>query len=184
MRRFIGTFMHALSFGISALMLWLYFVSPSVFTEQPRTPQVASAVSFAASSAMPNPNEILRLVNEQRISQNLEPLHADALLAQVAEDRAVSMAAEGYYSHTSPSGKSYFDLLKAKSTAPSFACENLGLESSKSANLFVESWLTSQRGHKECLLSTRTTRAGYAVREMYRNGSEVHFVVVAIHASN
>ncbi|MDQ2973685.1 MAG: CAP domain-containing protein [bacterium] len=148
-----------------------------------KSPQVASATTFAFSSAMPNPNVLLQQVNNERQKLNLPTLLGDAELANIATVRAQEIVAERQYSHKNSSAKTYFDKLSNKS---GYSCENLALESSMDEIVYFSSWLNSTKGHKECMLNDKITKAGYAVRMFQQTqsaeGIERHFVVVAIHS--
>jgi uncharacterized protein YkwD len=93
-----------------------------------------------------------------------------------------------YYAHKNPDGKIFFDLMAEGGYATQYACENLSLEPSKQESASYDSWLTSTHGHKECMLRTEVTRAGYASRKMYdiptSKGMTAYYLVVAIHATD
>ncbi len=139
--------------------------------------------SFNISLGLPDPNQIFAEVNRERSSKNLSPLVKNAELAKVAEMRAADMSTNHYYAHLSPSGKYYYDLMIDDY---GFSCENLGLELSLAAGIFVDSWLQSSSGHRDCMLNPKITQAGYAVRELKPlNASPADtpsYIVVAIHA--
>ncbi|MDQ3093877.1 MAG: CAP domain-containing protein [bacterium] len=181
----LGNFLRLLLLVSPVVILGVYLsdYSTSESSTGSSSPQVASAVTFAAGSTMPDPNELLRLVNSERQSNKLPALYGDPELAQVASVRAQEIVAERLYSHTNSSGEKYYHKL---SSPTGYSCENLALESTMTESAFVSSWLESTNGHKECLLSNQITRAGYAVRffeTVQTNlGSEQYFVVVAIHS--
>lgn len=148
---------------------------------------VKSAITFPTSTETPDPNIIFDEVNALRNTNGLQALIADPVLLNIAGQRADDMVAQSYYAHKNPDGLIFYDIMKLQGTAPDYACENLALESSEFENVFFESWNSSDKGHKECMLSSRVTRAGYAVRKLYDvpEGGELkpYYVVVAIHAS-
>src|SRR5690606_16440063 len=70
---------------------------------------------FTVADSMPDPEaeeEMLRLVNEERTAQGLEPLPMDEQLRAVARAHARDMFERGYFSHYSPEGSSPFDRMR------------------------------------------------------------------------
>lgn len=149
---------------------------------------VQSAVTFPIHNNAPNPNDVLERVNSLRRTQGLKPVIGDARLSRLAELRAQDMVARGYYAHTDPDGDNFYDILGRQDFAPVFACENLSLESDNRSEASVHSWLTSAKGHKECMLKPEIRLAGYAAVKMYDaqvNGvSRSFYLVVAVHSTD
>lgn len=146
-----------------------------------------TAFAFPQDSNLPNPNEILSLVNQARANEGLARLHANESLTEIATGRARDMAANHYYAHLDKSGKYYYDLLRQKKIATDYSCENLDMEFSRLPLPYVTDWLASSAGHRECLLNPQVTEAGYAVttfdRVNYEGTPETAYIVVAIHAT-
>ena len=63
--------------------------------------------------------------NSERAANGLGALAADGTLTQIARQRALDMATNGYFAHTSPSGQTAFTLLGASGYAYAIAGENL-----------------------------------------------------------
>lgn len=191
MKRTVWGLFHAatLSFAIVTL---LSIVHPhhSVASTVSSTSAVPTraATTFSADGNSADPNKVLALVNNLRTENNLAPLAGDPLLTKLAEARADDMVNRQYYAHKNPDGKIFFDLMAESGYATQYACENLSLEPSKQESASYDSWLTSTHGHKECMLRTEVTRAGYASRKMYdiptSKGMTAYYLVVAIHATD
>lgn len=129
-------------------------------------------------------DEIFRLVNAERHVRNLPELRLDPKLQVLAQERAHDMATNHYYGHTDSQGRSFFDLFPRYRLNPSYACENLALEFTKDEAEYIQSWLDSSEGHRECLLHPDVVRSGYAV-SVFKNGFKFQaYIVVGIHASN
>ncbi len=106
----------------------------------------------------------LTTINDVRTGQGISPVSIDGGLQSTAEKRANEIVDSRRYQHLRTDGSFYFDLLENKDR---WSCENLQLQSSKSLKEATEAWLKSP-GHKGCLLSESTTRAGLAVKKFDR----------------
>lgn len=76
--------------------------------------------------------EVFNLINEQRTKQGLKALKIDEEVQRVAIIKAQDMAANGYFSHTSPIYGSPFDMLKSFKVSYNTAGENIAGNSSNS----------------------------------------------------
>ncbi len=134
---------------------------------------------------MPQITEIFAQVNAERIANGQAPLTADPVLTELAQVRAQSMAVNHYYGHHDPAGNTFGDVLRSQGNSITYGCENLDLQFVTDANKYVSDWMNSTKGHRECLLQDRASRAGYAVTEIAPFGGESvkTYVVVAIHAT-
>ena len=187
MKRVFWALVHTFSAILITSGLYSYFSVP-VIPAQAVT-SVKSSVTFPTRSGLPNPNDILSAVNATRIQNSQTVLRGDAVLSQLAEERADDMVARSYYAHKNPDGNNFFNLLQQKNAEPAYACENLNLQSSLEAYDYAKDWYASTKGHRECMLNPNVTRAGYAVRAMYETASsgglyQTYYVVVAIHATD
>lgn len=153
-------------------------------------PQVKGAqtpvATFKHSEGTPNPNEILRIINQVRINSGLQPLVGDEQLQDIAATRVKDMVSRQYYAHQNPDGKYYYDIFKDQNIPTDNSCENLDINFTVEALPYVKDWLNSNSGHRECLLNPNVTSAGYAVAKlsdvMNGNKQSEAFMVVAIHA--
>lgn len=160
------------------------FIKPATptFVQMIPTPVVQTEVDDILS-----PEEILRLVNLERQALGIAELTADPALTAVAEERAEDMVLNQYYAHQSPDGTFYSDLFAQHDFSAGYSCENLNIEFTLDERQYIDDWLNSDKGHKECLLNDRVTKAGYAVgvfNDPDKDGSTVRsYIVVAIHAA-
>jgi uncharacterized protein YkwD len=142
--------------------------------------------SFATNPDQPDPNAIFEQINKIRASQGLLPLARNDKLANIAQKRAADMSAADYYAHRSPSGNYFYDMFGEQHYLAGFACENLDLEFNKLSDSYVNAWLGSKTGHRECLLNPLITEAGYATAQIKTstetNADVPSYVVVAIYA--
>lgn len=141
---------------------------------------------YNEASDLPSLNTLMDISNARRASKGIPKLQSNDTLRQVAQSRADDMASRGYYSHKNPEGLYYFDQLKQTAFANSFSCENLGLDSTLSANNYLEQWATSNKGHKECLFDPGVSHVGYGVAKLAFDHSKGYdsesYIVVSIQA--
>ena len=104
--------------------------------------------------------EVFNLVNQQRTNAGLAALKIDNEVQKVARDKAKDMVSRGYFSHTSPTYGSPFDMLKSYGVSYTYAGENLaGNSTNKGA---VDAWMNSE-GHRANILNSNFTLTGVAV---------------------
>ena len=114
-------------------------------------PQVDSSVaSFEA--------EVVRLVNDIRVENGLQPLKANWELSRVARYKSQDMLDKGYFSHTSPTYGSPFQMIKAFGLSYRTAGENIAMGYS-SPQAVVNGWMNSS-GHRANILNPSYTQIG------------------------
>ena len=106
-------------------------------------------------------SEIISLTNKERSSAGLAALKEDPALSYLARMKAEDMAQKGYFSHTSPTYGSAFDMMKDAGISYSYAGENIakGQASPQSA---MNGWMNSS-GHRENILGSSFTHIGTGV---------------------
>lgn len=106
-------------------------------------------------------DDLLAVVNQDRISAGLAPLEANSLLEKAAADKALDMLRRSYFAHTSPAGLHPWDFIKSVGFAYSFAGENLALNYTSSYEL--ENDFLQSPSHRENLLSPLFSDIGIAI---------------------
>ena len=108
-------------------------------------------------------SQVVNLVNSERAAQGLMALQKDSRLAALAQQKAEDMAKNQYFSHTSPTYGSAFDMLKAAGYSYKTAGENIA-KGQKSAASVMDGWMHSS-GHRANILHTSYEKigVGYAV---------------------
>ena len=104
--------------------------------------------------------EIFNLVNAQRTAAGLVALSIDTEVQKVARDKAQDMVDNNYFSHTSPTYGSPFDMMKNYEIKYNAAGENIAGNSSNSGA--VNAWMNSE-GHKANILSNNYNYTGIGV---------------------
>ena len=102
--------------------------------------------------------EVLELTNAERAKQGLSPLTLDTELSKVARIKSQDMKDKNYFSHTSPTYGSPFDMMKQFGISYSAAAENIA-QGQTTPEQVVQAWMNSQ-GHRENILNASYTHIG------------------------
>ena len=103
-------------------------------------------------------NEVIRLVNEIRASNGLKPLTANWELSRVARYKSEDMSNNRYFSHTSPTYGTPFQMIKAFGLSYRSAGENIAYGYGTPAAV-VNGWINSS-GHRANILNSSYTQIG------------------------
>ena len=104
--------------------------------------------------------EVFNLINEQRTKNGLSALKINSEVQNVARIKAQDMVKNNYFSHTSPTYGSPFDMLNSFKVSYKTAGENIAGNSSNSAA--VTAWMNSS-GHKANILNSSFNYTGVGV---------------------
>ena len=120
-----------------------------------------TGTSTTTSSSMNNDEtEVFNLINQQRINNGLQALKMDEEVQRVARIKAQDMVNNNYFSHTSPTYGSPFDMLSSFKISYKTAGENIAGNSSNSSA--VTAWMNSA-GHKANILNNNFNYTGIGV---------------------
>jgi uncharacterized YkwD family protein len=125
--------------------------------------QTAGAVTGETAS-------MINLVNQARTQAGLKALNTNPNLAGVASLKAVDIVNKNYFSHTSPTYGSPFDMMKTYGISYLYAGENLAIDMSVSS---AEQALMNSPTHKANILSPNFTDIGVGVCQR-ADGSRVY----------
>lgn len=103
-------------------------------------------------------NEVIRLVNEIRVKNGLNPLIADWELSRVARYKSQDMKDNNYFSHTSPIYGSPFTMIKNFGISYRSAAENIA-KGQKTPQTVVNGWMNSS-GHRANILNATYKKIG------------------------
>ena len=103
-------------------------------------------------------NEVIRLVNEIRTQNGLKKLTADWELSRVARYKSEDMKRNNYFSHTSPTYGSPFDMIKSFGLSYRTAGENIA-KGQTTPKAVVNGWMNSA-GHRKNILNSAYTKIG------------------------
>lgn len=114
-------------------------------------PQVSSSVTAFE-------NEVIRLVNVERAKYGLNALQANWELSRVARYKSQDMADNHYFSHTSPTYGTPFQMMKAFGLSYRTAGENIAY-GQRTPQAVVNAWMNSS-GHRANILNASYTQIG------------------------
>ena len=110
------------------------------------------------SSVTAYESEVVRLVNEARKQNGLSPLTTNWELSRVARYKSQDMVDKRYFSHTSPTYGSPFDMMKAFGISYRTAGENIAY-GQRTPQEVVNAWMNSP-GHRANILNGSFTQIG------------------------
>lgn len=114
-------------------------------------PQVSDAV-------LNYENEVIRLVNEIRTENGLKPLKTNWELSRIARYKSEDMSSNRYFSHTSPTYGTPFQMIRAFGLSYRSAGENIAYGQRTPAAV-VNAWMNSS-GHRANILNASYTQIG------------------------
>ena len=103
-------------------------------------------------------NEVIRLVNEIRAENGLKPLSANWELSRVARFKSQDMVDNRYFSHTSPTYGSPFQMIRSFGLSFRTAGENIAY-GQRTPQAVVDAWMNSS-GHRANILNASYTQIG------------------------
>ncbi|MFC3885617.1 CAP domain-containing protein [Bacillus songklensis] len=129
--------------------------SPTGDTAAPGQTGNQAAPSTSADNMI---QQVVQLTNEQRRKNGLPDLQVDGKLAGVAQTKATDMMKNKYFSHTSPTYGSPFDMMNQFGVSYTAAGENIA-QGQPSAQQVVNDWMNSP-GHRANILNRNFTHIG------------------------
>lgn len=102
--------------------------------------------------------KVVQLTNQERAKYGLKPLVSDWELARVARFKSDDMRDKNYFSHTSPTYGSPFDMIKNFGITYRSAGENIAA-GQKTPEEVVQAWMNSS-GHRANILNKDFTHIG------------------------
>ncbi len=159
--------LHSQSLGLIAVFLiGLQLLLGVVSRTFPRV------LGYAANIA---PSEVIRLTNEKRAQNGLNPLAENSMLDSAALAKGNDMLAKGYWAHFGPDGTSPWSFFVNFGYKYKYAGENLARDFS-SASSAVEAWMNSPT-HRENILNPNYKEIGIGVVEGSLLGTDTTIIV-------
>ena len=139
--------------------------SPTTFSRNygayrstPYTSGSTSGRSSTTSAATSLESKMISLINEDRAKEGLKPLRADSSLRAGALKHSQDMAANKFFSHTSPTYGTFSQ--RAKASGASVSAENLSLNGSVER---AHASLMGSTGHRKNIMNASYTRVGIGI---------------------
>jgi len=158
--------------------------APNQAPAQQATPVPRQQQTQAPSGAAQNQNntvtsgtvsqyvqQVIDLTNQQRTKNGLPALKADTQLSGVAQKKAVDMQQNHYFSHTSPTYGSPFDMMRDFGVTYKSAGENIA-QGQRTPQEVVTAWMNSE-GHRKNILSANFTHIGVGFEQTGKNWSQM-----------
>ena len=133
---------------------------PSLLPAEPIPDPTYETACAVADTVVDN---IIDLTNQEREDAGLHTLTVDPNLCRIAELRALDMAENHYFEHTSPSGETAFTMLHQYGIFYIYASENIACGTVSCARI-TELWMDSP-SHRESILSDSYHQIGVGVVE-------------------
>ncbi|WP_227521498.1 MULTISPECIES: CAP domain-containing protein [Bacillus] len=101
---------------------------------------------------------VIELTNAERRKAGLSDLKADKEISNVARQKSADMQQNNYFSHTSPTYGSPFDMMRDFGISYNTAGENIAM-GQRTPEEVVQAWMNSE-GHRKNILSPNFTHIG------------------------
>lgn len=135
-----------------------------VTTTKPTT-EASTETTTISQDSLNYSTQVLNLVNKHRRENGLKELTLNSNLSNVAQIKAEDMKNNNYFSHTSPTYGSPFDMMKQFGISYKTAGENIA-KGQKTPEAVVNAWMNSE-GHRANILNANYTQMGLG----YTNGT-------------
>ncbi|MDZ5474633.1 CAP domain-containing protein [Bacillus sp. 31A1R] len=132
-------------------------------TQQPAASQETSTTTTTTTGATSYQlsayeQKVVELTNQERAKYGLVGLKIDAALSKVAREKSSDMQRNNYFSHTSPTYGSPFDMMKKFGITYRTAGENIAM-GQRTPEEVVKAWMNSE-GHRKNILNANFTHIG------------------------
>lgn len=126
--------------------------------KQTTTAQNNSGASTSGYNLNEYEIEVVNLINNVRAKYGLKALTTNVSLSKVARLKSEDMLNKNYFSHTSPTYGSPFDMMKSFGITYRYAGENIAY-GQRSPQEVVNAWMNSS-GHRANILNANFTQIG------------------------
>ncbi|KAF5065554.1 SafA/ExsA family spore coat assembly protein [Oscillibacter ruminantium] len=140
--------------GTSEIIL----ANPQVSNPNLIYPGQVLAIPQVDSSVTAFENEVIRLVNEIRVKNGLSALNTNWELSRIARYKSQDMVSNRYFSHTSPTYGSPFQMIKSFGLTYQSAGENIAYGQT-TPQAVVNAWMNSS-GHRANILNSSYKQIG------------------------
>jgi uncharacterized YkwD family protein len=127
--------------------------------------QTEKAGQAAAGNTAMNEFEskVIELTNAERRKNGLKDLTGDPAISNVAREKSTDMQKNNYFSHTSPTYGSPFDMMRDFGITYNTAGENIA-QGQRTPEEVVQAWMNSE-GHRKNILSDKFTHIGVGYQQ-------------------
>jgi uncharacterized YkwD family protein len=125
--------------------------TPQPVQQQPVAEPQPVTTTQTTSALSAYEQKVVDLTNQERAKNGLPALKVDLTLSKMAREKSRDMSANGYFSHTSPTYGSPFDMMKKYGISYRYAGENIAM-GQRTPEEVVKAWMNSE-GHRKNILS-------------------------------
>ena len=136
----------------------IIYANPQVSNPNLIYPGQVLAIPQIDSSVTAFENEVIRLVNEIRVKNGLSALNTNWELSRIARYKSQDMVSNRYFSHTSPTYGSPFQMIKSFGLTYQSAGENIAYGQT-TPQAVVNAWMNSS-GHRANILNSSYKQIG------------------------
>jgi uncharacterized YkwD family protein len=133
-------------------------VTSKPVTSKPVTSEPTTQPNDSIHQVLPIEQEILKLVNEERAKNGLNPLQLSSKVSSVAREKSEDMRDGSYFGHQSPTYGSPSDMLKQFGVSYPMVGENIAA-GQPTAKAVMDGWMASE-GHRANILNPDFTHIG------------------------
>lgn len=126
--------------------------------QQPTTTPEPTQTTQTTNTLSAYEQKVVDLTNQERSKNGLAALKVDTALSKVAREKSLDMSKNGYFSHTSPTYGSPFDMMKQFGISYQYAGENIAM-GQRTPEEVVQAWMNSE-GHRKNILSANFNYIG------------------------
>nr|WP_317845693.1 CAP domain-containing protein [Bacillus sp. S3] len=157
--------------------------APAPKQTQPVTPAQQKTKPAPKPAAQPKNNapatgavskyvqQVIDLTNAERSKNGLPALKADSQLNGVAQKKSLDMQQKNYFSHTSPTYGSPFDMMRDFGVTYKSAGENIA-QGQRTPQEVVTAWMNSE-GHRKNILSSNFTHIGVGFEDTGKHWTQM-----------
>ena len=132
--------------------------APESSTPSSNKPETSTPSSSKPADSLTFEEQVVQLVNQERAKAGLKPLTMNLKLSDVARAKSQDMRDNKYFSHTSPTYGSPFDMMKQFGISYRTAGENIAM-GYRTPEAVMQGWMNSP-GHKANILNSSFTEIG------------------------
>lgn len=136
-------------------------------TKEEDNPNIVVSSKDYTSQLTQDEQEVFELINQKRIAEGLDTLKIDDDLQNVCRLKAQEMVEKNYFSHTSPTYGSTFEMIKNNQITYKVAGENIAGNSENARA--VDAWMNSEN-HKANIINRSYNYTGVAVVDSPKYG--------------
>lgn len=145
--------------------------APKQTVPAPNQPAKTQTTAPATGTVSQYVQQVINLTNSERSKNGLPALKADTQLNSVAQKKALDMQQNHYFSHTSPSYGSPFDMMRDFGVTYKSAGENIA-QGQRTPQEVVTAWMNSE-GHRKNILSANFTHIGVGFEDTGKHWSQM-----------